>query len=93
MQRIKIESSTLKEVGFEDGVMEVVFKGSPEGCFYRCGGIPAELHEGLMSAASPGGFFQKELRGARHPETGEPLYKFEKITKETADGHNDNSEA
>lgn len=62
MKREPVISSNIQSVGYdaEKQVLEVEFKS---GGVYRYVGVNAETHEGLMRAASTGGYFAKHIRG------------------------------
>jgi hypothetical protein len=44
------------------------------GDVYHYPGVGADLHEYLMLAPSIGGAFATKVKGAKHPDTGKPLY-------------------
>ena len=56
-----MKSSNIKSIGYNAATktMEVEF-GS--GTAYQYNGVPADLHEGLLSAESVGSFFAREVR-------------------------------
>jgi hypothetical protein len=60
MDRVAVESKTLRSVGYEDGTLEIEFVS---GSVYRYFDVPPRVHEDLMRADSHGRFFSKEIRG------------------------------
>ena len=61
MNRIPVESSNLKSVGYEDNVLEIEFL---DGGVYQYFDVPAALYEGLIQADSAGKYFWANIRGA-----------------------------
>jgi hypothetical protein len=61
MVRADVTSSELRSVGYseDDRVLEVEFRS---GGIYQYFGVAAELHKGLLSAASVGRFFNEWIR-------------------------------
>ncbi|MET8815171.1 KTSC domain-containing protein [Streptomyces sp. NPDC004549] len=51
MQRVPVNSSNVRAVGYAETVLEVEFHG---GSVYRYSGVPASVHASLMGAASKG---------------------------------------
>lgn len=62
MQRIRVESSELASVGYDEAshVLEVEFVA---GGTYRYGGVPLEVYDALMAADSLGRYFNAHIRG------------------------------
>jgi hypothetical protein len=69
IERVNVESSSLKEVGYDEKTetLEICFG---RGAVYRYHKVPSDVHEGLMSSDSIGGYFH------RHVKT---KFKFEKV--------------
>ena len=63
MDRIAVSSSELVSIGYDADslVLEVEFR---MGAIYAYHGIPAAVHEGLMSATSHGKYFNQYVRNA-----------------------------
>lgn len=60
MERKPVESSRMRSVGFENGVMEIEF---PTGGVYTYHGPKVEQHyNGLMAADSKGKYFNENIR-------------------------------
>ena len=62
MERQAISSSNLVEVGYDPAAetLEIAFKN---GSIYQYFNVPAVMFEQLLTAGSPGGFFNSEIRG------------------------------
>ncbi len=60
MQRTYITSSTLKSVGYAEGVLEVEFL---DGSVYRYFDIPADQAQAFMASESKGHHFVTFIRG------------------------------
>jgi hypothetical protein len=60
MDRVTVESKTLRSVGYEDGTLEIEFVS---GSVYRYFDVASRVHEDLMRADSHRRFFNKEIRG------------------------------
>ena len=62
MRIVAVESSTLAAVGYDTGgkLLEVKFISR---AVYQYFGVPAAVHELLLSAASKGSFFHRSVRG------------------------------
>ena len=62
MNNTAVESTTLASVAYDESqeALLLVFRS---GAIYQYGGVPAEIHEGLLSAASKGGYFNRVIRG------------------------------
>lgn len=80
MQRTKVTSSLLHDVGHDGKALEVTFKGKPNQP-YRYPGVPAELHADMMNAASVGSFFLCEIKKPVDKD-GQPLYPHVKADPE-----------
>ena len=59
MERTPVTSSSLCSVGYdtESSTLEIEFNN---GRLYRYSGVPAEEHQGLMSASSQGTYFKRK---------------------------------
>jgi KTSC domain len=62
MNGTAVESTTLATVTYDETqeALQLVFRS---GAIYQYSGISAEVHEGLLSAASKGGYFNRFIRG------------------------------
>ena len=60
MHMIPVSSSNLASVGYENGILHIVFRG---GELYEYRGVPATIYQGLMSAASHGEYFHRHIKG------------------------------
>lgn len=74
MKTIPIQSSNLKEIGYDSDNKElrVAFHG---GRVHDYAGVPAETYAGLMSAKSHGEYFNEHIKG-RYPNMragGQPM--------------------
>jgi len=71
MQRTAVKSSNVRSVGYDpqSKTLEVEFTS---GTVYRFDGVPAEVHEGLMSAESMGSYFARNIRGKYQSEKAVP---------------------
>jgi hypothetical protein len=70
MKMTEVESSNIKALGFEDGIMEVEFV---KGGKYRYKNVPAEVFRAVRGAASVGRAFHRLIRPKQH------IYEYEKI--------------
>lgn len=61
MNRIPVESSNLKSVGYEDNVLEIEFL---DGGVYQYFDVPESIYDGLVQAESAGKYFWSNIRGA-----------------------------
>jgi KTSC domain-containing protein len=61
MRRSRIESTTLRSVGYDAkaGILELEFCS---GAVYQYLGVPTTVHQGLLSAASKGKYFHLHIR-------------------------------
>lgn len=57
-----VESTTLATVAYDDG-RELLQLQFCSGAVYRYFGVPAAVHQGLLSAPSRGSYFSKAIRG------------------------------
>ena len=78
MQRIAVESSQIRSIGYEPngdqtrGTLEIEFK---QGWVYQYRNVPSEVHADLMASDSPGKYFNQNIRNR---------YEFERVhPKET----------
>jgi hypothetical protein len=57
-----VESATLAAIGYDDtrGILQLKFRGD---AVYRYFGVPGSVHQGLLTASSKGGYFNKAIRG------------------------------
>ena len=62
MRVVAVESSTLATVGYDaiGGLLQLEFRN---GAVYRYFGVPAAVHQTLLSAGSKGNFFNRSIRG------------------------------
>ncbi|MGK4581901.1 KTSC domain-containing protein [Kitasatospora sp. HPMI-4] len=62
MVRDHVVSSCLRSVGYDAGahVLEIEFVSS---AVYRYTGVPRHVHRELLGASSPGGYFNRAIRG------------------------------
>lgn len=62
MIRKPVTSSNLKSVGYdpESAMLEIEFQ---DGSVYQYRGVPQNVHQALMAAASLGSFLHKHIRG------------------------------
>jgi KTSC domain len=69
MDRAAVSSSDLASVGYDESTqtLEVEFH---KGGIYQYFGVPKPLHDGLVTAASPGKFFHANIRN---------LFSYEKV--------------
>lgn len=69
MERVAVKSKDIAIVGYDKqkSLLEIVFR---QGGVYHYSGVPAEIHENLMKAASVGTYFNQNIKEA---------YKYEKI--------------
>jgi hypothetical protein len=68
MERIPVESSNIQAIGYDPvtGVMEVEFgrdayPGYPYNRVYHYYGVPSEVHQALMDAASHGEYLYEKV--------------------------------
>ncbi len=59
MERTPVESSLLKSVGFEDGVLEAELQ---TGQVYRYSGVERTTFDALLAAPSVGAFFNAHVK-------------------------------
>lgn len=57
----------------ETNKLSVRFKS---GATYHYAGVPAEHHEGLMNAESPGKYLNEQIKAPRHEDGINPKYPF-----------------
>ncbi len=62
MIRQPVSSSNLKSVGYDpdSALLEIEFQ---DGSIYQYSGVPQNVHQALMAAASLGSFVHKHIRG------------------------------
>jgi hypothetical protein len=62
MNMTAVESTTLVTVAYDEalGVLQLEFRSR---AIYRYFGVPATVHEGLLSAPSKGNYFNQVIRG------------------------------
>lgn len=65
MRIVAVESNTLAAVGYDRGrkLLELQFSSR---AVYHYFGVPAAVHQALLSASSKGSFFNRSIRG-RYP--------------------------
>ena len=75
---VEVESSNIKEVGYDDEcqVLGVRFKSGDE---YRYEGVTVEEYVGLLGSESPGGYLHREIK-PKHE--GVKQYEREEETEE-----------
>ena len=61
MSMIPVNSSAIAAVGYDGYTLTVIFHTSDKP--YNHPGVPYELFEGLMQAASKGTFYNQHIRG------------------------------
>jgi len=67
-----VESTTLAAFAYDEagGILQLEFRSR---AIYKYFGVPAAVHEGLLRAASKGGYFNRIIRGhfphSRVPDT------------------------
>lgn len=63
MDRMVVESSNLKSVGYDPDTetLEIEFRN---GSVYRYAGVPQAIYEGLMAARSKGSYHSQHIRNA-----------------------------
>ena len=63
MRVVAVESSTLATVGYDaiGGLLQLEFRN---GAVYHYFGVPAAVHQRLLSARSKGSFFNWNIRGS-----------------------------
>jgi hypothetical protein len=59
MIRAPVQSSSIAEIGFEDGVLEIMFRTNR---VYQYFDVPAQVHQALISAESIGRYFNENIR-------------------------------
>ena len=61
MDRIPVQSTEIAVVGYDSkkSLLEVVFR---KGGVYRYRGVPEDVHQSLMEAASKGTFFAQKIK-------------------------------
>jgi hypothetical protein len=62
MEMISVRSSAITAVGYDPTThrMKITFQ---QGKTYDFCGVPAEVYQGLMSANSPGSYYDQVIRG------------------------------
>ena len=62
MNSTAVESTTLAAVAYDEAqeALRVAFRS---GAIYQYQGVPAAIHEGLLSAVSKGSYFNRFIRG------------------------------
>jgi KTSC domain len=61
MSMIPVNSSAVAAVGYENGVLVVQFHNNPK--TYKLPNVPYSLFAAFVNAPSPGGFWNRHLRG------------------------------
>lgn len=59
MEMIKVKSSNIKEIGFKDGILRVVFT---YGAKYDYLNVPDQIFEDFLQSESIGSFFHKKIK-------------------------------
>ena len=62
MRMVAVESSTIAAVGY-DAVRKLLEVEFSSGAVYHYFGVPAGVHQSLLSASSKGTFFNRNIRG------------------------------
>jgi len=70
MDMLKVDSSNIEAIGWEDEVLEVKFK---KGGLYRYTGVPKLLWNAFKGSESKGKFFHRKIRPMQHK------FKYEKV--------------
>jgi hypothetical protein len=60
VERVPVASTTLRSVGYEAGTLEVEFES---GSVYQYFDVSESIYDELLRAASPGTFFNEQIRG------------------------------
>ena len=60
MSMISVSSSAIAAIGYEDGILAVMFHSS--GTYYHPG-VPYSVFEGLLRASSKGAYYNQHIRG------------------------------
>ena len=60
MERIPVESSNMMSIGWDNGILEIEFKGNK---VYQYFGVPKEVYTSMMLAESAGKFFHANIKG------------------------------
>lgn len=63
MNRVPVQSSSLKTVGYDATTMTLEIEFN-DGNVYQYFDVPAAVHTELMSTASQGKFFSTQIKGA-----------------------------
>lgn len=58
--RTPVASSSIRSVGYDDGVLEIEFH---HGGVYQYFDVPGEVYRGVLEAGSRGRYFHDEIRG------------------------------
>lgn len=69
MERVVVQSSNLKSIGWEDDVLEVEFV---KGGLYRYTNVPEEIFKAIVNAPSKGKAFHRYIRSGKQ-------YKYERL--------------
>ena len=66
MRRTPVESSNLASIGYEveTSTLEIEFHNSG---IYQYSGVPENIYQGLMDAASKGRYFHQNIKNAGYP--------------------------
>lgn len=66
MERVPVQSSNLASVGYDPktSTLEIEFH---DGGIYQYSGVPPEVHQGLMNAASKGSYLDQNIKKAGYP--------------------------
>ncbi|MBD3329520.1 KTSC domain-containing protein [Candidatus Dojkabacteria bacterium] len=70
MQRVKVQSSNLASVGYDENsnTLEIEFHSSG---IYQYFNVPKNVYDGLMSASSHGQYFDQNIKG---------VYQYKKVS-------------
>ena len=61
MNRIPVTSTNIASIGWENDVLEVEFTS---GGVYQYQGVPKDVYDGFMAAASKGKYLASSIKGA-----------------------------
>ena len=59
INKTAVQSSNIKEVGWENDTLEISFHGSGT---YRAEGVPKSVYDGLVAAKSVGKYFHSNVK-------------------------------
>lgn len=59
MYRQSVNSSNIRSIGYDNGILEVEFNS---GGIYRYSNVPESIYQNLMSASSIGSYFASNIK-------------------------------